>query len=112
MRQRHNSWVELMLVSESLVFPVNRFPSVVALCLVALRVFVIRALQPGGAQNIGFNAGGLYQDEFYRACALVLKRVYLRSGWSDPSMRTKGRVDFRRPRRQLGHRAAAQWQPR
>ncbi len=73
--------VEMMLGRESAAFPLDRYPSVVALCWAVLRQFDGRALKPGRAPGSSGLGPGAQQrvleaqcrDEFFRACAQILR---------------------------------------
>lgn len=79
------SWAECLLRRFAPDFPVHRFPTLQSLSFAAISAFDAGILaQRSGGLGVGAQQRTLeaqYQDEFYRACTVVLGRAYLRSEW-------------------------------
>ena len=84
------------MLTRALPFPSYKFPSVKELCFAVIREFKSTGLKSNG-QRLGSGAlprlvEAQYQDEFYRACYVLLGNIYLSSEW--PGKGKNGRVDF------------------
>ena len=89
-------YIEIVLRITAPPFPQHLFSSIKDLCFAAVREFSPTAL----TSERGIGAGALerpveaqFQDEFYRACYVLLnKNIYLASEWS--GQKVGGSVDF------------------
>ena len=84
------------MLIRALPFPSYKFPSVKELCFAVIREFKSTRLKSNG-KRLGSGAlprpvEAQYQDEFYRACYVLLGNIYLSSEWSGEEK--SSRVDF------------------
>lgn len=89
---------QIILRKELPDFPNDRFAQIENLCFEAIRnISVLNLRSYGSCLGAGASVQPVeaqYQNEFYRACYIILKyNVYLTSEWSASSP-TSGRADF------------------